>query len=58
MDKLNLVELTKSELTSISGGSRLRILKELVEVVWIAIGIHDAIESFKDGWNDCAPEAT
>lgn len=57
MENLNVVELNKPELLEISGGSRWRRLRELGEAIWVAIEAHDAWESFKDGWNGCAPDA-
>lgn len=57
MDNLNLVELKDSELANISGGSIIgRLIKGGKALLEIAAA-HDAIQSFRDGWENCAPDS-
>lgn len=51
MKNLKLNELNHSELIAISGGSKLKPLKELGQKAWNWITATDAYLSFKEGWN-------
>lgn len=51
MEKLNLIELSEVELTSMYGGNKFKKGFELVRSGLEIIGAIDAYHSFIEGWN-------
>lgn len=47
LEKLNVVELSEAELIQIDGGGFWKAVDFLIK----AIGIHDLVNGFVDGWN-------
>jgi hypothetical protein len=58
LENLNLVELNAREVCEVEGGGRLprwSTIKKWGGRAWDALGVADAIDEFRDGWNstDC-----
>lgn len=55
LQNLNVAELSVQELVSVNGGGRIKGIKKVLGWLATAIGLYDAIDDFKEGWNsvDC-----